>query len=134
MFLEIFAGIVLMIMCSCGGVHCGKWCHHFHGAHKAHRDNEDCEKWAAIEDHFLSKFEEMAGNGSPAVEMSVETDMDIQAGKEEDSTIAVREVASSLAPRPTASVCDQTTQVYTCSRGVKQSCLATAVKEISEEV
>ena len=125
--------IFLLVTCSCGGVHCGKWCQHFHGAHKARRDHEDREKWAQIEEHFLSKFEEMARNGSPTVEMPVETDRGTQAGKEEDSTIVVREESSSLAPRPAASVCDQTTQVYTCGRGAKQHCLASVVKEISEE-
>ena len=130
-FLELIAVVFLLVTCSCGGVHCGKWFQHFHGAHKAQRNHKDRERWAQIEEHFLSKFEGMAGNGNPAIEMlPVDTDRDTRAGEEEDSTIAIREESSSLTLGPMISGCDQTTQVYTCGRGMKQPCLASVMKEI----
>ena len=130
-FLEIIAVIFLLVTCSCGGVHCGQWFQHCHGAHKAWRNHEDCERWAQIEQHFLSKFEGMAGNSSPAIEMPpVDTDRDTRAGEDRESSIVMREESSSPTLGPTTSVCDQTTQVYTCGRVMRQPCLASVVKEI----
>ena len=132
MFLEAFTELALFVMIVCGGVHCTGWCCHFHGARRARSDHEDNKKWSAIESHFLSRFEEMVGNSIPAVEMTTETDKGTQAEMSEDTIIAEREAEDSSAPRAPVTSCDQATQVYTCIKKAKPSCLATAVRDPEE--
>ena len=81
----------------------------------------------------MSKFENMAGNGCPAIEVetpSEDMDRNVSTGEGSEPSVMMRDESSSPILEPMANVCDQSTQVYTCGRGMRQPCLASVVKEV----
>ena len=132
-FLECIAVVFLLSFCMCGGFHCCKWTKHCHGAHRAWKNHEEAERWEQIEQHFMAKFENLAGNGSPAIEVempSEDMDRNVSTGEGSEPSVMMRDESSSPILESMANVCDQSTQVYTCGRGMRQPCLASVVKEV----
>ena len=75
----------------------------------------------------------MAGNRCPAIEVETSSEdmvRDTRTGEDSETSVMKRDESSSPILEPLTSVCDQTTQVYTCGRGMRQPCLASVVKEI----
>ena len=130
-FLECIVVVFILVFCMCGGFHCCRWTQHCHSAHRAWKNHEEAERWGQIEQHFMAKFENLAGNGSPAIEVSSEDgDRNGSTGESSEPPTMMRDESSSPIPEPVADGCHQSTQVYTFGCGARQPCLASVVKEV----
>ena len=129
MFLELTTVVGTLAFCMYGGFHCCRWTKHCHGAHRAWREHDEEQRWQQIEQHFLERFENQAGNGHPAIEVSQE-DGGASRSPGVSSDPPTMDGPSAPVPEPVAERCHQSTQVYTCGRGVRKSCQASTVQEV----
>ena len=129
MFLELFTVVCTLVFCLYGGFHGCRWANHCRGAHRAWREHDEEQRWQEIENHFLERFESQAGNGHPAIEMAQE-DGDVCRSPGVSSDQPTVTEPSAPVPEPVAERCHQSTQVYTCGRGVRNLCQASSVQEV----
>ena len=128
-FLECSVLMGILLFCMYGGFHCCRWTKHCHGAHQAWKKHDEEQRWGQIEQHFLERFENQAGNGHPAIEVSLE-DGGGSRSPGVSSVPPTMDGSSSPIPEPVAEMCHQSTQVYTCGRGARKSCQASTVQEV----